>query len=93
MNVEECMELAYHFAFLELRYIFLEDELAFSLDLCLLPDRMLCEQLVCSAEGGVVEDIWIAFEHVPEGRTKLRKSSLSLFLVFLSQIRSILENI
>ncbi len=40
---------------------------------------------VCSRKSGVVEDIWVSSEHVPESRTQLRKPCLALFLLLDAQ--------
>ena len=60
----------HHFTFQKFSNIFFKNELSFCFDSCLLPDGMLGEKFVGSAEGGVMENIRIAFEHVTDSRTQ-----------------------
>jgi hypothetical protein len=80
----------YHFAFLELRYIFFQNKLTLGLNLGLLPDRMLRENLVRSAKSGVMENVRIAFEHIPDGWSQLRETCLPFLLLLLLKTCGIL---
>jgi hypothetical protein len=51
---------------------------------------MLREDLVGSAKSGVMENVRIAFEHVPDSWTQLRETCLPFLLFLLLETGSIL---
>lgn len=71
----------HHFTLDQLRNIFIKYELTLHFDFSLLPNRMLSEELICSCKCCIMENVRIAFEHVPDSRSKFRKSCIPFFLL------------
>lgn len=80
----------HHFAFFKLRHIFLQNKLTLCLNLRLLPDRVLRESLVRSTKSGIVENVRIASEHVPNSRSQLRETCFPFLLLLLLETCGIL---
>ena len=91
MREEEISRSTHHFTLLKLGNILLKDEFALSFNLGLLPDGMLSEEFVSGSECRVVKHVGVALQHVPNGRTEFRQTSLSLLLLLRPKAVDILR--
>lgn len=63
------MKTTHHLTLLYLGYVLFKGKLPFSFDTSLLPDWVLCKELVCGTESRIMKHVWIAFQHISNSGT------------------------